>query len=250
MLPELWPQRKFRADVEYCARPAAAGGPNPCVRSSRRRLPPESNPRHRRSSRLRCPCRCASRGTYRPRKGTEIGWPRSRPFLLKIVGRNFEGAFDHQPLLVDTLFQQLEALADLRNSLAPSNRIGGGAGGGRWRSDDSDLLSQVASDLFYGTCRQRMQLFQKAEEQQPRAESIDLSRHAAGVAVDQRIAVLVEMRVACPIGAAQPMLDIGSAFGLAQRTQMVSRGYPLAQLFEPCAAKDRAKLRLTEQKAL
>ena len=31
---------------------------------------------------------------------------------------------------------------------------------------------------------------------------------------------------------------------------MVGSGYPLAQLFEPCAAKDRAKLRLTEQKAL
>ena len=54
----------------------------------------------------------------------------SRPFPLKIVGRDFEGAFDHQPLLVDTLFQQLEALAYLRNSLTPSNRIGGGANSG------------------------------------------------------------------------------------------------------------------------
>ena len=44
------------------------------------------------------------------------------------MGRDFEGAFDHQPLLVDTFFQQPEALADLRNTLAPSNRIGGGAG--------------------------------------------------------------------------------------------------------------------------
>src|SRR6266446_2607585 len=46
------------------------------------------------------------------------------------------------------------------------------------------------------------------------------------------------------------MLDIASALGLAQRTQMVSRGYPLAQLLEPRAAEDRPKLRLTEQKAL
>src|SRR6267142_4546646 len=226
MSPELWPQRKYRAAVGYCARPAAAGGPNPCVRSSRRRLPPESNPRHRRSSRLRCPCRCCSSSTYRSRRKTEIGWPRSRPFLPKIVGRDFESAFDHQPLLVDTFFQQPEALADLRNTLASSNRIGGG----RWRSDDSDLLSQIAGNLFDGACCQRMQFLQEAEEQQPRAESVDLSRHAAGVAVDQRIAILVEMRVARPIGAAQPMLDIGSAFGLAQRAQMVSRSYPLAQL--------------------
>ena len=58
------------------------------------------------------------------------------------------------------------------------------------------------------------------------------------------------MRVARPIGAAQTMLDIASALGLAQRTQMVSRGYPLAQLLEPRAAEDRPKLRLTEQKAL
>src|SRR5262249_46219242 len=91
---------------------------------------------------------------------------------------------------------------------------------------------------------------QEAEEQQPRAESINLSRHAAGVTVDQRIAVFVEMRVIRPIGAAQPMLDIRVAFGLAQRAQMISRGYPLAQLFEPCAAEDPPKLRLAEQKAL
>src|SRR6266478_4751650 len=215
MSPEPWPQRKYRADVGYCARPAAAGGPNPCVRSSRRRLPPESNPRHRRSSRLRC----RSSSTYRSRRKTEIGWPRSRPFLPKIVGRDFESAFDHQPLFVDTFFQQPEALADLRNTLASSNRIGGG----RWRSDYSDLLSQIAGNLFDGACRQGMQFLQEGEEQRCRAESFDLSRHAAGVAVDQRIAILVEMRVARPIGAAQPMLDIGSAFGLAQRAQMVSR---------------------------
>src|SRR5262249_31948753 len=146
------------------------------------------------------------------------------------------------------LLQQPKALADLRNTLALPNRIGGGAGG--WRGDDSDLLSQIASNLFDGTCRQRMQLFQEAEEQQPRAESINLSRHAAGVTVDQRIAVFVEMRVIRPIGAAQPMLDIRVAFGLAQRAQMISRGYPLAQLFEPCAAEDPPKLRLAEQKAL
>src|ERR1700730_957606 len=250
MLPEHLPQRKYRADVGYCAQPAAAGGPNPCVRSSRRMLPPESNPRHRRSSRLGCPCRSTSRSTYRSRRETEICSPRSRPFLLKIVSRDLEGAFDHQPLLVDTLFQQLEALADLRNTFAPSSRIGRGVGGGRWRGDDSDLLSQIAGDLFDGTCRQRMQFLEETEQQQPRAERIDLARYAAGVQVDQRKAIVVEMGVARPIGAAQPMLDIGSALGFAQRAQMVSCSYPLAQLFEPCAAKDRPKLRLTEQKTL
>src|SRR5437660_1523298 len=102
----------------------------------------------------------------------------------QIMGRDFERAFDHQSLLVDTFFQQPEALADLRNIVALCNRIGGGAGRGRWCSDDSDLLSQIASDLFDRTCGQRMQLLQEAEEQQPRAERIDLARYAAGVLVD------------------------------------------------------------------
>src|SRR5215468_10754658 len=224
-----WAQRRYRASVGYCARPAAAGGPNPCVQSSRRRLPPENSPRHRRSSHWQCPCRYPSSRRHRSRKEGGLGWPRSRPFPLKIVGRDFEGAFDHQPLLVHTLFQQPETSADLRNTLASSTQIGGGAGSGRWRSDDSDFLSQIARDLFDGTCRQRMQLFQEAEEQQPRAESIDLTRHTASVAVDQRKTILVEMRVARPIGAAQPMLDISSALGLAQRAQMVGRSNPLAQ---------------------
>ena len=44
-----------------------------------------------------------------------------------------------------------------------------------------ELITQIARDLFDGTRRQRMQFLQETEEQQPRAESIDLSRYAAGV---------------------------------------------------------------------
>ena len=95
-----------------------------------------------------------------------------------------------------------------------------------------------------------MQLLQEAEEQQPRAEGIDLPRHTAGMLIDQRKAILGEMRIAFPIGAAQPMLDIGLGLGFAQRTQMISRRYPLPQLLEPRAAEYRAELRLPEQKAL
>src|SRR5207245_1947361 len=81
-------------------------------------------------------------------------------------------------------------------------------------------------------------------------QGVDLSRHASGVPIDQRIAILGEMRVVFPIGPVQPMLDVGSTLGFAQRAQMVSRGYPLPQLLEPRAAKNRTELRLTEQKAL
>src|SRR5438067_12090901 len=68
--------------------------------------------------------------------------------------------------------------------------------------------------------------------------------------IDQRKAILGEMGVVFPIGPVQPMLDVGSAFGFAQRAQMVSSGYPLPQLLEPGDPEDRAELRLTEEKAL
>ena len=95
-----------------------------------------------------------------------------------------------------------------------------------------------------------MKLLEETKKQQPRAKSVDLPRYAAGVPIDQRKAILIEMRIARPVGAPQPMLDIGSTLGLGQRAQMVGSGYPLAQLFEPFAAEDRSKLRLAEQKAL
>ena len=96
----------------------------------------------------------------------------------------------------------------------------------------------------------RVQLLEKSEEQQARAKGIDLTRHPAGMTINQRETVLGELRIAFPLGAAQPVLDIGSGLAFAQRSQMIGRGHPLPQLFEPRAAEHGAELRLPEQEAL
>jgi hypothetical protein len=46
-------------------------------------------------------------------------------------------------------------------------------------------------------------------KEKPRAQSVDLTRHPSCMAIDQREAILGELRIAFPIGPAEPVLDIG-----------------------------------------
>lgn len=68
--------------------------------------------------------------------------------------------------------------------------------------------------------------------------------------IDQRKAVLRELRISFPISPAQPVLDISPGLGFAQRPQMIGRGHPLPQLLEPGTAENCAELRLPQQEAL
>ena len=80
--------------------------------------------------------------------------------------------------------------------------------GGRVLRDDRHLLPQVIGDLFGDGGLQRVQLLQEAEEQQPRAQGVDLARHTTSVPVDDRKTILGELRIVFPVGPAQPMRDI------------------------------------------
>src|ERR1700761_3736581 len=95
-----------------------------------------------------------------------------------------------------------------------------------------------------------MKLLEKAMQQQPRTECVDASRNTLRVLIDDRKCGFGKMRVAFPLRAAQAMLDISASLRLVERTEVVGGGHALAKLFEPRAAQNNAKLRLTQEKAL
>ena len=135
-------------------------------------------------------------------------------------------------MAVDILLQGAEAFGNLGNSLGAPIGLSMRKLGGSVVRDDRHLLAQVMGDLFGGGGLQRVQLLQEAEEQQPRAQGVDLAWHTPSVPMDHWKTILGELRIVFPVGPAQPMLDIGSGLDFAQWSQVVSRRYALPQLLQ------------------
>jgi len=100
------------------------------------------------------------------------------PNALKIGYHDLNRALDNTFMAVEILLQRAEAFGNLGNSLGPP--IGLSMRNLVLR-DDRHLLAQVVGDLFGDGGLQRVQLLQQTEEQQPRAQGVDLARHTPSV---------------------------------------------------------------------
>src|SRR6185369_1431924 len=172
---------------------------------------------------------------------------RSRTLALEIAGRDLDRALDDAPMPIDAVFQGADAFGDLGDGVGSPVCWRNRNDGARLDCDDTQLVAQGVGDLLDRGGLQAVQLLKKSEEQQARAEGIDLARHPAGMPIDEGKAILGELRIAFPIGAAQPVLDIGFGLAFAQRPEMIGGGDPLSQLLEPRAAEHSAELWLPEQ---
>src|SRR5205807_5637592 len=92
----------------------------------------------------------------------------SRPLPLEIAGRDFNCALDDASMPIDLVFEHAEALAYLRGRLRFAVRGAGARSADGVGRDDGDFLAQVFGHLVDCNGVNRMELLQKAEEQQSR----------------------------------------------------------------------------------
>src|SRR3546814_5822729 len=125
-----------------------------------------------------------------------------------------------------------------------------------WSSDvcSSDLtavgldLADHLADMLRGDAAQ---LLDRAKEQQPAHQHVQLARHAFAIVEDFLERVGAEAGVARPADLAEPVEDIGLDLLGLHRVEVVRRDHALAQLFERRRMKERlAEFGLAEQEDL
>jgi len=115
-------------------------------------------------------------------------------------------------------------------------------------------IAELEAHLLGGrvdVCGGNVVLFgERRGQQQAVAERVDPPRNSRGEGVNRVEGPGLEPGIFAPTHVPQPMLDVGLSLGAVHRSQVIGRGYPLAQLLELGALHQQAQLGLAHQKAL